>query len=250
MPPVLAADAAISTAGERVLRKKQQAKREKVIALLLLTAIVAAEPSQWSGLFDPSGSRMESVPVIEPLDSKEKLRARCKSIKGWSDQAGTARSVAFREVAANALMQMAVGHSEKRLTLTDEELKQCRDAAVKLLKAKEPIPRQYGTWALKEIGDAECTKPLVACLKDSEITVRFGAAEALGEHGDDTAVAPLFAAAKDGNPDTALPEKSIAALGRIGTPAAKAALERLLVGAKDELVRERILEAIDAIEKK
>lgn len=222
----------------------------QAICLAFIPLLLAqTSTSQSSGLFEPNGGRMESATLVEP-DTKEKLRARCKSISIWTDQALTARSVAFREQAANTILHIVVFHDEKQQTLTEGEIKLCRETALKFLGSKDDATRRCGVQSLEAIGDSECVKALVRCLNDKDAVVRFGAMEALGEHGDDSAIPPPLAQAKADSPDDGFAEAAVVALGKIGTPAAKAALEKVLIGTKDEAFREAVLAAIDAIERK
>lgn len=91
------------------------------------------------------------------------------------------------------------------------------------LRAEDMWLRAAVTSALIQIGEPS-VPGLIRALFDDNKAVRRAAAKALGKIGDERAVSPLRVALKDG--DSAVGKFSAEALQRIGTPAARAALER------------------------
>jgi HEAT repeat protein len=96
------------------------------------------------------------------------------------------------------------------------------------LQTGQGVLRATAAESLGKLGDARAVEPLMRALKDERADVRFAAAGALGEMGDTRAVEPLIRALDD--PAViyggAVSEAAAHALDRIGTPDARAAVEK------------------------
>jgi hypothetical protein len=199
-----------------------------------------------SGLFSARGTRFEFRTVIAPFDTDDGYRERCKTINGWKEQALNARSASMRDAATNAILQIVVAHAEQQQQLSANELQECRSAAVSLLTSKDDNARLFGTWALKDIGDADSRKGLMVALKDRDPAVRLGAANAIATVGDDSCISALVLAVSKIDPHVA--KASVRAISRIGTPAAKKSLEGLLKNASDQQIKDAIEVGLDYID--
>ncbi|MCS5531575.1 MAG: HEAT repeat domain-containing protein [Candidatus Poseidoniales archaeon] len=96
---------------------------------------------------------------------------------------------------------------------------------VLLLQDKVPAVRDEAMVALKNIGEQAVT-PLVAALKDKNWRTRLKATEALGVLGSKTAIQPLIEIVES-DPDTAVRQDAVLALGNIGDPSATEQLLRV-----------------------
>jgi len=118
---------------------------------------------------------------------------------------------------------------------------QAIDTLVLLLQDKVPAVRDEATAALKAIGE-QAVSPLLEALKDKDWRVRLKATETLGVLESKSAVQPLLEIVK-GDPDTAVRQDAIRALGNIGDPSAT----EYLLGLLDEPRLQ--IQAIEAVGK-
>lgn len=95
---------------------------------------------------------------------------------------------------------------------------QAIDTLVLLLQDKVPAVRDEAMAALKAIGE-QVVSPLLEGLKDKDWRVRLKTTETLGVLGSKLAVQPLLEIVKD-DPDTAVRQDAIRALGNIGDSSA------------------------------
>lgn len=116
------------------------------------------------------------------------------------------------------------------------------DTLVLLLQDKVPAVRDEAMAALKAIGE-QAVIPLLTALKDKNWRARLKATEALGVLGSKTAVQPLLDIVAS-DPDTAVRQDAIRALGNIGDPGAT---EGLLCVLDDSRLQIQAIEALGKI---
>jgi HEAT repeat protein len=122
------------------------------------------------------------------------------------------------------------------------------ESLIAALKDKKTTVRAKAASALGEIGDTRAVEPLIEALKDVKddyLIVCANAAGALGEIGDARAVEPLIVVLQDNAPSTWNPwaesiyephafTSSADALTKIGQPAVKKAVKKLIASLQDE----------------
>lgn len=102
------------------------------------------------------------------------------------------------------------------------------------LKSTDTATRLGALEGLRDLADRRAAVPVAALLSHKDRNTRWKAAEVLGSLKSDNGVAPLRKAAQtDG--DEFVRKAAVESLGKIGTPAARAALNSLKAGPDPEL---------------
>ncbi|MGE3410116.1 MAG: HEAT repeat domain-containing protein [Pirellulales bacterium] len=207
------------------------------VLLALLSVALLADPPEPS--FDASGR------LDRRIRTEDEARA-AKTVREWRAQALTAKSKDNRIEAAVIILRIAreyayeLGKPERDPLIS----KQCRTAAIELLKSRDNAVRACGLDALWEIGDHECQGAVAPLLYDDNKVLGQHAARTLGRVGDDRSVAALKQAGLDD--DLFVWETSAWALMKIGTPQARKALNEL--HARFGNAREFIVKVVDYLE--
>ena len=115
------------------------------------------------------------------------------------------------------------------LRMEDRQVLEAETLAT-LVSHRSPEVRRRAVLAAGRIGDIAATAPLLAALGDGDVRVGESAAFALGELGDTSSAVTraLAQVAGDASRATLVRVEAVAALGRIATPAAQAAVQRTL----------------------
>lgn len=220
-----------------------------MLVFILLAALAAdvPDPPEADPATEPRRFAADGTPwqMTGPLTAGQlaDIRRKHAPLPTWLERVKKERSIELRVDAVNTLA--AIAKNEHTL---EEERELCSSMAIVLLTDREPAIRRKALVVLDAYADeAKCRGKLAACLKDSERAVREAAVKLLAKYGDDSSVKPLVVLA---GRDAVLREDCIVTLVAIGTPAAKKGVEGMLKGNRDPRDRERLLVAVDQIDRK
>jgi HEAT repeat protein len=208
--------------------------------ILILVAALTAE----TDLLEPRRFAADGTPwrQTEPLTDGQIAEARRKhpALEAWLERVKKERSIALRVDAVNTLAAIA-----RHPHTLEPDRHACSTTALSLLADREPAIRRKALLVLDAYADeAKCRGKLSDCLKDRERGIREAALKLLTKYGDDSSVKPIVTLA---GRDQVLREDCIVTLISIGTPAARDAIEIMARKSSDPRDRERLLVAIDQI---
>ena len=149
-----------------------------------------------------------SIPTIEiPSDASDALKTE---LEAFSSESPLTRAKAVRDISAMG-----------------EDSSVALPCLVAMLEDPDVQVRAAAAESLGEIGVPDAVDPLVEVMegRDEDWSVRARAARSLGKLGDAKAVDPLIASLNDMT--VPVREMSVIALGEIGDPAAREALEKV-----------------------
>lgn len=207
---------------------------------LFMLLLLAADPA---GKFDGQGRRLEDVREAVKLTPEQE--ADFRTIAEWEKMATTARSKQRRTEGTRAVLR--VGLTRHKTPLTEAETAAAQQVAINLLAAEEVDVRRESASTLGRMGFLSSAVALRECAgKDSDSLVRATCYHALGLLKDEDSV-PLLAKAVASEKLTPAGQAA-RALGAIGTPKARAALEELTKQELHEETLEAVNQALDDLD--